>query len=363
MKKIYTLTLFIISCVTLIAQEYKTYYTSLEEALKTPDQVYKLDLTSQSLIVIPESISQLTNLTDLDLSYNDIKSLPSRIFSTLGNINSLNIEGNKIAHLPGSVYELEKLEYLNLNGNPIDSLSDNIIQLKKLKFLYCSFYSSDEEGYAFEFGEPVEYKKIPFYLPNSLFELSNISTVDLHGRWIKINFPLTKVTALSKLDFSNCFIEKIPDSWSHDREWVVFGDEDDPYLMEEHVLLDLNLSNNPLSKESVNTLFKMSYLSDVDVSGCHLSVLPEEYKFSEQINGIKLNNNNINNIPGFLINRPLNTSWIEISNNKIVSIKDSELNVLSKLRHLDITNNPLNEQTIKRIKEFQNNNNIEAIKF
>lgn len=66
MKKIIALALFTISCGTPIALEDKEYF-SLEEALKTPDRVYKLDLEYDNLTSLPESIGNLTNLTSLIL--------------------------------------------------------------------------------------------------------------------------------------------------------------------------------------------------------------------------------------------------------------------------------------------------------
>jgi len=78
MKKIFTLFLFIISGITLNAQIGKTY-TSLEEALNNPGQVYNLDLSHKQLGSLPESIGKLTNLTWLDLNHNQLTSLPESI--------------------------------------------------------------------------------------------------------------------------------------------------------------------------------------------------------------------------------------------------------------------------------------------
>lgn len=69
MKKIIALALFTISCGTPIALEDKEYF-SLEEALKTPDRVNKLDLEHDNLTSLPESIGNLTNLTTISL-YKD----------------------------------------------------------------------------------------------------------------------------------------------------------------------------------------------------------------------------------------------------------------------------------------------------
>ena len=107
MKAKFTLVLFIISCTTLNAQVDKTY-TSLEEALKTPDKVFKLDLSSQGLSSLPESIGNLTNLTELDLSKNQLKSLPESI-GNLTNLTLLLLGDNKLNSLPESIGNLTNL--------------------------------------------------------------------------------------------------------------------------------------------------------------------------------------------------------------------------------------------------------------
>ena len=49
-----------------------TAYTSLEEALKNPELVIKLELRKKGLKVFPKEIIQFTNLQYLDLSKNKI---------------------------------------------------------------------------------------------------------------------------------------------------------------------------------------------------------------------------------------------------------------------------------------------------
>jgi Leucine-rich repeat (LRR) protein len=54
-------------------------YTDLSQALKEPDKVQVLDLSNQGLTEIPVEICQLTNLTQLHLSGNNLNTLPSEI--------------------------------------------------------------------------------------------------------------------------------------------------------------------------------------------------------------------------------------------------------------------------------------------
>ena len=54
-------------------------YTDLSQALKEQDKVQVLDLSNQGLTEIPVEILRLTNLTILNLAYNQIETIPPEI--------------------------------------------------------------------------------------------------------------------------------------------------------------------------------------------------------------------------------------------------------------------------------------------
>lgn len=97
--------------------EYKTYY-SLEEALKDPLSVQKLDLSMQKLTVFPEGILQLKNLVCLDLSFNKIPTLPAT-FSSLTNLKVLNIMGTRyMSKMPPVLTQMPNLLVVDLRDHP-----------------------------------------------------------------------------------------------------------------------------------------------------------------------------------------------------------------------------------------------------
>ena len=120
-EKIFILALFVTSCLTLNAQEDKTY-TSLEEAFKTPDQVYNLDLDYNQLTSIPESIGKLTNLTDFYLSNNQlsesekekIKKIVEKLLTNKNNDNDLSGKEKELEILRR--FEEEKRDVLREGG-------------------------------------------------------------------------------------------------------------------------------------------------------------------------------------------------------------------------------------------------------
>ncbi|WP_018342264.1 leucine-rich repeat domain-containing protein [Cytophaga aurantiaca] len=97
--------------------EYKTYY-SLEDALKDPLNVQKLDLSMQKLTVFPDQILQLKNLVCLDLSFNKIPTLPAT-FSTLTNLKVLNLMGTRyMSKTPPVLTQMPNLLVLDLRDHP-----------------------------------------------------------------------------------------------------------------------------------------------------------------------------------------------------------------------------------------------------
>jgi len=109
-------------------------FTSLAEALKTPDKVYKLDLRKKKLKEFPREIFQFKNLQYLDLSKNSIKEIPAEI-AELTSLQYFNISKNHLETLPPQIGELTQLYYLNANQNDLLSLPPQIGKLSKLKYL------------------------------------------------------------------------------------------------------------------------------------------------------------------------------------------------------------------------------------
>lgn len=109
-------------------------YTSLEEALKNPDDVVKLVLRKEKLKTFPVEIVQFKNLQYLDLSKNSLTELPDTI-GQLQNLQVLMLSKNKIEYLPKTIGNLTNLKMLNVNQNELVELPASIGKLKKLEYL------------------------------------------------------------------------------------------------------------------------------------------------------------------------------------------------------------------------------------
>lgn len=107
-------------------------FTSLEEALKNPEQVVKLELRKKRLKNIPPEVFQFPNLQYLDLSKNSIAEIPADI-AKLKNLQYFSIARNHLVELPPQIGELSNLYYLNANNNDLVAITASIGKLQQLR--------------------------------------------------------------------------------------------------------------------------------------------------------------------------------------------------------------------------------------
>jgi internalin A len=94
-----------------------------------------LNLRKKGLATLPPELFQLTDLTALDLSCNQIAVLPPHI-AKLKNLEQLNLCGNKFTVLPPELFQLAQLTVLALSDLQLTSLPPDIAKLKNLVVLY-----------------------------------------------------------------------------------------------------------------------------------------------------------------------------------------------------------------------------------
>ncbi|MGL4597972.1 MAG: leucine-rich repeat domain-containing protein [Bacteroidia bacterium] len=109
-------------------------FTSIEEAMKNPEQVIRLSLRKQRLKTIPKEVYLFPNLQYLDLSKNQIEEVSDSI-GMLTNLQVLILSKNKIQGLPRELGDLYNLRILNINQNELMALPPQIGKLKKLEIL------------------------------------------------------------------------------------------------------------------------------------------------------------------------------------------------------------------------------------
>jgi hypothetical protein len=97
-------------------------------------QLTILDISKNQLTKIPESIGQLVKLIELKLNNNKLKSLPNSI-TNLTKLNLLSVHHNQIRELPTDIGLLSNLSTLDVSHNRICSFPAQLGRLPGLRIL------------------------------------------------------------------------------------------------------------------------------------------------------------------------------------------------------------------------------------
>lgn len=141
-----------------------------------------LDQHRLNLAIIPPSIGNLTNLTELDVSHNGLESLPNEFgrmvklkiiklnynkllslpetFGNLTNLNTLRLENNDLTALPETFQNLTNLGELSLYNNKLSSLKDSFCKLISLTKLWL--YDNNLTSLPIAFGNLKRLQNLSF---------------------------------------------------------------------------------------------------------------------------------------------------------------------------------------------------------
>lgn len=169
-------------------------YTSISEALKNPEQVYRLNLSNQNIAIPKDAWPKLVNLEYLSFKNDHLKEIPKEI-GFLKNLKILDLSGNDFTTLPKSFSKLTNLQelYLNDEKNFVLEKSLNVLNpLPNLKILHLENDNLKKLPKNFSKLDHLE----TLFLNNNSFteiptEIKGINTlkfVDLHDNKLKSNY-------------------------------------------------------------------------------------------------------------------------------------------------------------------------------
>ncbi|MFM6269748.1 MAG: leucine-rich repeat domain-containing protein, partial [Dolichospermum sp.] len=151
----------------------------IEEAARNKETRLYFDF--RQLTILPEAITQLSNLTVLCLRNNQLKTLPESI-AQLSNLTALDLSNNQLTTLPESIAQLSNLTVLFLGNNQLTALPDSITQLSNLRNLCLSNNQLTT-------------------LPESIAQLSNLTVLDLSdNKLTTLPEAIKQLSQLEKLD-------------------------------------------------------------------------------------------------------------------------------------------------------------------
>lgn len=269
-------------------------------------------------------LKKLTKLTYLNLSNNQIKDIAP--LKELNNLNELNLNYNQIENI-NELGSLTKLTHLDIVYNQIKDI-DPLKGLTNLTYLNLFFNQVSDISslsYLVNLRElNLETNKITDLTP--LSKPKKISTLNLNSNLISDLTPISDIKSLSVLKIDNNKINNID------------------ALSSLSNLTDLSLYKNEI--EDISALRTMTNLKSLDLSVNHVSDI-SSLQYLTSLTELKLYCNCICDI------NPLryldNMESLSLGNNQVVDI--SPLKELTKLTYIDLTSNPVSEEDIKELNE------------
>ncbi len=191
-------------------------YNNLDNALKTPYQVHKLNLNNQNIAKLPADINKLQNLQEFDLGYNFLIHLPDEI-SELKNLSKLYLDNNQFQQFPSGLEKLNQLTNLDLSNNKLKTIPAIIAQLNSLEKLDLSFNRltelPDEIGSLSQLQELYLESNNLQLLPDEIGKLKNLKELYLSfNNLYQLPDAIGNLVKLENLNLSNNHLVQLPDA-------------------------------------------------------------------------------------------------------------------------------------------------------
>ncbi|KAI8117321.1 Leucine-rich repeat neuronal protein 2 [Lucilia cuprina] len=324
--------------------------------------IQRLIIKNNKIKTIDSSIQFYAELTFLDLSYNDLVTIPQRTFAfqrklqelhlnhnKIGQINNktlsglsavtvLNLRGNLLAELEDLTFApLQKVEELNLGQNRISRIGEHAFDgLKNLRVLYL------DDNTLTTVPAPENFRAMPalaeLYLgTNSFMSIPNKAFVDLKG--------------LTRLDLKGAGLHNISLEAMKGLEDVRYMDLSDnrlqfiPQLALSHLerLEDLSLGQNDFEVIPTNALMGLKNLKRLEITGAQRLRRLENSAFSNNANLEYINlsaNKLLSDIQENAFMGLPHLKHVILKENQILTL-DEGLFPWSDLETLDLSDNPL----------------------
>ncbi|XP_076789555.1 leucine-rich repeat-containing protein 40 isoform X2 [Arvicanthis niloticus] len=272
------------------------------EHLQHLQAILVLDLRGNKLRSVPEEMALLQSLERLDLSNNDISSLPC----SLGNLH---------------------LKFLALEGNPLRTIRREIIAKGTQEVLkYLRSKIKDDRTNQND-SVPETAMTLPSEAKVNIHAIVTLKLLDYSDKQATLIpddiFDATKNTVITSINFSKNQLCEIPQRIVELKETV----------------LDVNFSFNKLSFIS-HELCLLQRLTFLDLRNNFLSSLPEEMASLTKLQTINLSFNRFKVFPVvlYLIST---LEAVLISNNQVGSVDPQKMKLMENLNTLDLQNNDL----------------------
>ncbi|KAE9587700.1 hypothetical protein Lal_00021852 [Lupinus albus] len=177
-----------------------------------------MNLSNMSLESLPKFSIDLAIICNLDLSNNNLQNIPESLTARLLNLLVLDLHSNQIRSIPNSIGCLSKLKVLNVSANFIESLPKTIENCRALEELNCNFNKLSKLPDTIGF-ELINLKKLSInsnklmFLPSSISNLTYLKILDARLNCLRsLPEDLENLINLEALNVSQNFqyLESLP---------------------------------------------------------------------------------------------------------------------------------------------------------
>lgn len=214
-------------------------YTSLEDALKKPQDVCVLDLRlrllPKKIKILPSFIGKFTNLKELYLDDNFLNKIPSDI-GKLSRLEILDLCTNWLSELPREIGNLSNLRVLRLCDSGIGQLPEELYNLTKLETLELRRLNAYEK----ESGASIAKS---FVISPNIGKLTNLKKLNLRdNQSLKLPPEISLLQNLKILNLGYNNFEELPGVISQlkNLRW-----------------LDIHIKDGKISEEEKNKIRKL----------------------------------------------------------------------------------------------------------
>lgn len=185
-------------------------------SLKKIMNLAELELLNCELERIPHAIFSLTNLQELDLKSNNIRTIEEIIsFQHLKRLTCLKLWHNKIITIPLSISHVKNLESLYLSHNKLESLPASLFTLLKLRYLDVSHNSIAVIPLEVGFLQNLQHFAITGnkveVVPKQLFKCTKLRTLCLgHNCISSIPEKISQLSQLTHLELKGNCLDRLP---------------------------------------------------------------------------------------------------------------------------------------------------------
>ncbi|CAG4947894.1 unnamed protein product [Colias eurytheme] len=268
--------------------------------------------------ILPYSLiqyeSRQTELRDIDLSYNNIRTISNEAFQYMNNLKELYLDHNEIEVLGDDIFaNLRNLSILYLQFNKISTLSMSLINLLSLEYLDLSYNN---------------------IIKVNGFELNRLQKL--------INFNMS-YNSLESIE-SNCFSQALNLDSVDLSNNKIRSDLENVMFLNNVKLQYLNFENNNITKMQ-DDVFKHTILSYVNLKGNNVSISISKSTFAGLVNVTELNfyNQSITSLEENAFSSMTSLLHLNLSVNRINSIDNSSFSLDNKLLTLDLSYNKISQ--------------------